>query len=139
MTLDSPIRFCWAADDSEAWISAEKRISWSKCQLYASKLVFPDTDLDQDSLNGYTPFLSNVADDFRNFEGDHLSFGDKGLHQASTNHMTKSGLSTLDKSLTKIGNSKCGTVRVGYLVIDDRVNFDVDVVTSDDSLGVMRV
>ena len=49
--------------------------------------------------------------------------------------MTKSGLSSFDEGLTEVGNTESCSVRVGDLEVDDRVNFDVNIVPGDDLLS----
>jgi len=48
--------------------------------------------------------------------------------------MSERGLSPLDKGLTKICDSESGTVWVGDLVVNHRVDFDINVVTGDHGL-----
>jgi hypothetical protein len=55
--------------------------------------------LDQDTFNGNTPFVGNVADNLSNLEGDGLALSYDTLNCASTNNMPQGGLSTFDERL----------------------------------------
>ena len=80
-----------------------------------------DDILDENAFDGDTPFVGDVAHDFGNFERDGFTFCHHTLDSARTDNVTKGGLSTLYESLTKVGDTEGGTVRVGDLEVDDRV------------------
>jgi hypothetical protein len=97
-----------------------------------------DDILDKDTLNGYTPFVSDVSNNLGDFECDGLTLSDYALDCSSANNMSESRLSTLDESLTEIRNSKRSPVRVADLEVNHGINFNVDIVTGDDSLSSNR-
>jgi len=94
-----------------------------------------DDILDEDTFNGHTPLVSNVPDNFGDLKGNSLALGDDTLYGARAYDMTERSLSTFNERLAEICDAECCSVGVANLEVDDRVNFDVDVITSDDCLS----
>ena len=91
-----------------------------------------DDILDEDALDGDTPFVSGVANDFCDFEGDCFTLGHDVLDSTCADNMTKGGLSTLDESLAKVRDTEGRTIWVDDLEVDDRVAVRDDLVRGPD-------
>ena len=61
-----------------------------------------DNILDENTLNGDTPLVRNVTDDFCNFKGDSLALSDHALDCAGTNDMSERRLSAFNQGLTEV-------------------------------------
>jgi hypothetical protein len=80
-----------------------------------------DDILDEDTFNRDTPLVSDIADNFSDFIGNGFSFSYDALNSASTNYVTKGGLSSLDESLAKVSDTKGSAIWIGDLEVDNRV------------------
>jgi len=77
--------------------------------------------LDKDTFNGDTPLVRDISNDFSNFEGYCLTFGNKALNGACTDDVSECGLSSFDKSLTKVSDSKGCSEGVANLEVNDGI------------------
>lgn len=80
-----------------------------------------DDVLDEDTLDGNTPFVGDVSDNFSDFECDGLAFGDDALDGAGANDVPEGCLGTLDESLAQIGDTEGGAIGVANLEVNNRV------------------
>lgn len=77
-----------------------------------------DDIFDEDTFDGDTPLVGDIADDFCNFVGDGFTFGDNALDGTGTDDVTEGGLGSLNERLTKISDAEGCAVRVGDLEVD---------------------
>ena len=80
-----------------------------------------DDIFDEDTLNGDTPFVGDVANDFCNFESDGFTLCHDALDSACADNVTKGGLGPLHEGLAKVGDTEGSPIWVGDLEVDDRV------------------
>jgi hypothetical protein len=71
-------------------------------------------------------------------EGDGITLCNDALHSPCTDNVPKRRLSPLNERLSQVRNPKGRTVRIGDLEVNDRVNFDIDVVARDNRLSANR-
>lgn len=77
-----------------------------------------DDIFDEDTFNGDTPLVGDIADDFCNFVGDGFTFSDNALDSTGTDDVTEGGLGSLNERLTKISDAEGCAVGVGDLEVD---------------------
>ena len=70
---------------------------------------------------GRETYVYNLAYDLRNLERNGFTICNHRLYCTCTDDMSQGCLSTFNKGLMEICNSKCRSVRVVDLVVDDRV------------------
>ena len=80
-----------------------------------------DDILDEDTLDGDTPLVSDITNDFGDLESDDFALGHDALDSARTDDVAKGCLGALHESLTKVGDTEGSAVRVGDLEVDDRI------------------
>lgn len=84
--------------------------------------------LDEHAFDLDTPAGCYILNDFTNGLGHLLAAFNNVLEDTSTNYVAKSGLGTLDKSLTNVCDTESGNVRGDDVVVDDGGEAEGDVV-----------
>lgn len=80
-----------------------------------------DDILDEDTLDGNTPLVGDITNNFGNFVGDGFALGDNALNGAGADDVSEGGLCSFDERLAEISDAKGCAVRVGDLEVDDGV------------------
>lgn len=84
--------------------------------------------LDQNAFDFDTPSSCDFSDDFLNALSDFFTSFNDILEDSGTKNVTKSSLSTFDKSSADTTDAESCLVRIDNVVVDDRGDVDVDVV-----------
>lgn len=85
-----------------------------------------DDILDEDTLDGHSPFLRYALDDLFDFQRDGFAVGHDALESPTADYVTQSGLGTLDERLTHVADAVAGAVGVGDVPVLERTGIGVD-------------
>lgn len=123
MTLASPRRRCWAAEESEAWSSGGMRtlrVASPSVVTAGKREEKCNALLEQDVLDLDAPALRNRLDKLLNLARDGLAFSQQRLEVAPADNVAKGRLSALNEGLADVGDSKRGLVRVDDVLSEKR-------------------